>query len=375
MDILLHLSHFLENQPAAGLEGLGTFVKKKVPGRYDAHSHTFLPPSFTLVFEPFVTAEEAFLQYLAEQEKCTKEEARSYIQSFTAQIVSDLQLHQKVSLHPLGDMILSAPGELAFEAASSLSLGHDFFGLPSFPIQKDRKEEETAPVLPEESLPPAEEKAEAETVLSAVPEMPTPQPPSEPVQEEAVWRPTRHEYYGYDPGEEEDEKEGRSKTWIKVLILLLIIGIAGAGVYFFYPDFFKKKGMDYEPAPLPDTTAVLIDSIPLNLGDEYSQDSLPIQEKDTLATTTAPLSPPLTYEVIGGAMKSQQKVDEIIGNLARVNIFAKTILPSSGRMIKISLGSFTDFNKAKKYQDSMRIRLKNPGIYIETIKHTNQQPK
>ena len=49
-------------------------------------------------------------------------------------------------------------------------------------------------------------------------------------------------------------------------------------------------------------------------------------------------------------------------------IEAKALENVPGKLIKISLGSFTDFNLAKKYKDSLRKKLNNPEIYIQTIK-------
>jgi hypothetical protein len=70
-------------------------------------------------------------------------------------------------------------------------------------------------------------------------------------------------------------------------------------------------------------------------------------------------------------MKSKKKVEEMIRIFAKRGIQAKAIDALPGRLIKISLGTFTDYNVAKKFQDSLKIKLKNQEIYIQTIKPKN----
>ncbi|WP_432711945.1 hypothetical protein, partial [Pedobacter sp.] len=52
MDILSYLAEVIQANKEVGVPELGTFSKKKLPGRYDAALHSFLPPSLQLAFEP-----------------------------------------------------------------------------------------------------------------------------------------------------------------------------------------------------------------------------------------------------------------------------------------------------------------------------------
>ena len=54
--------------------------------------------------------------------------------------------------------------------------------------------------------------------------------------------------------------------------------------------------------------------------------------------------------------------------MKKKGIEAKALKNVPGKLVKISLGSFTNFNIAKKYQDSLKKKLNNPEIYIQTIK-------
>ena len=64
-------------------------------------------------------------------------------------------------------------------------------------------------------------------------------------------------------------------------------------------------------------------------------------------------------------------MDEVISNLSKRGIIAKQMDAMPGRLIKVSLGTFTNYNLAKKFQDSLKIKLRNPEIYIQTIKPKN----
>ncbi|MGF1925930.1 MAG: hypothetical protein ACQUHE_17275, partial [Bacteroidia bacterium] len=96
---------------------------------------------------------------------------------------------------------------------------------------------------------------------------------------------------------------------------------------------------------------------------------LPAVEPDSIKTPTAINT--TVYEVIGSAMRTQKKADEVILTLSRRGINAKKIDVAPGRRIKISLDTFTNLDLAKKHQDSLKIKLRNPDIYIQTIKPKN----
>ena len=54
--------------------------------------------------------------------------------------------------------------------------------------------------------------------------------------------------------------------------------------------------------------------------------------------------------------------------MKKKGIEAKALENVPGKLVKISLGSFTNLALAKKYKDSLRKKLNNPEIYIQTIK-------
>ena len=193
-----------------------------------------------------------------------------------------------------------------------------------------------------------------------------------------LWKPTVISRYEYDEEDEDDNKNTWLRTTLKVVLALFVFIIAtGVFIYFVYPDLFhtaKEKfttsaSLEHEAIPMVDTISnPKIDSPKVDsLKGKTSVNDKPI---DTI-TASKPVNNVVTYEIIGGAMKTQKKVDEIILNLSKIGVTAKTVESMPGRLIKISLGTYTDYNLAKKHQDSLKIKLKNPKLYIQTIKPKN----
>jgi len=75
MDILLYLTELLQTRKNVGVAGLGTFYKKKSPGKYDAEKHAFLPPSFTLAFTTEVKESEELSSYISGKRNISTESA------------------------------------------------------------------------------------------------------------------------------------------------------------------------------------------------------------------------------------------------------------------------------------------------------------
>lgn len=217
------------------------------------------------------------------------------------------------------------------------------------PVANEEQEEEK-PVSPSESETP-------------VTEIPAPPPPIV-------------NYNYLEDGDDDDDNDGRPSKFfrilIKTIIVLILIVVAGAVTYFFFPGWFDsmlkktsqietENSMTVHPG---DTSLVPIDSAVK--GDTLAKNNALINlVKDSNAVDTNKI---ISYEVIGSAEKSQKRIDHVISTMQKRGIPAKALQNLPGRLTKISLGSFTDYNVAKAYQDSLKIKLKNPQIYIQSIK-------
>ncbi|HTM99303.1 MAG TPA: hypothetical protein VL088_11190 [Pedobacter sp.] len=358
MDTISYLLELIETRKNVGITDFGTLYVKKMPGRYDAEVHAFLPPKHKIAFTSEVINEEELVNFISEKRNISAESAAHDIAQFVTHLKTELANHQLADISPLGAFKI-INGQIEFESSEKFQIGSDFYGLPSIPavVNNPTIEEVHSPI----------------TAPSANDEQVTPPPPLT----DPVWRPTVNDRYEYDASDDdEEESKGRGKRiFFKTLLILLIIAVAAAVVYFFYPNLLNNLVQKHPDQQIESASAIIPDTSSTQKPDSAFADSIEKTIKLTKPTKDTVIKDSIitsvTYEVIGSAMKSKKKVQEVIGNFIRRGIKAKAIDALPGRSIKISLGTFTDYNLAKKHQDSLRIKLKNPQIYIETIKPKN----
>ncbi|RYG21400.1 MAG: hypothetical protein EOO07_02700 [Chitinophagaceae bacterium] len=383
MDIVSYLLELIETRKNVGVTALGTFFKKKTPGRYDSETSSFLPPKYELSFTSEVKENQELINFISEKRNISTESANYYINEFVDQIKGQLEDSHQADLSPIGQLKRSND-DIVLE--SSLAFGFPSFGLPSISTQPS----EVAPEKTPESQPSEQEE---QISLEETPDVSTiqeeneieeridieevsPQGPTDIL--DPLWRPTVINRYEYDEEEEEEERGGWFRFAVKAtLAILLILTLIGAIIYVVYPDSYqtiKDKFTSSTPTPVETESIVMVDTNSSAKIDSPKADSsavsTPVNTKDTIATPKA-VNNVITYEIIGSAMKTQKKVDEVIANLAKRGITAKKMESMPGRLIKISLGTFTNYNQAKKFQDSLKIKLRNPELYIQTIKPKN----
>lgn len=407
MDILLYLTELLQTRKNVGVAGLGTFYKKKSPGKYDAEKHAFVPPSFTIAFTTEVKETEELSNYISSKRNISTESANYYIQEFAERIQSQLNEIQEADLTPVG-VLKFADGETVLTPAEESHIAHDFYGLPEVadtnvteePIKAEEEKLEeivTENILEEENpgLETVEENVLAldeQETFEEITEVPTENKTyhhltEEPPVIETAEKEEPEEVIEVTPVvieepkkpvfptpvyiEEEEPKKGMP-FFLKVLIALLIIVALGAVVYFVNPQFFNNyfnknqtSQLDTNiPVTTPDTLGVMVDT--------SKEDSLAINnnmvtlQKDTVKAKTIDSSKVVVYEVLVSAVATEKKANSIIRNLAKEGISAKKIRLSR-TMINISAGSFLSEYPAKLYRDSLRTKLKNQGIYIQPI--------
>ncbi|WP_432708400.1 hypothetical protein [Pedobacter sp.] len=148
MDILSYLASLIQTNNEVGVPGLGTFVKKKSPGRYDASLHAFLPPSYQLAFDTEVREASLLAAYVSKQHNLSEASANYHIEQFVAQVKQDLNDDLEADVSPLGRLLLS--GHLiTFLPNEELNLGHQFFGLPAVAEKQPTPFDEIPPAVTE----------------------------------------------------------------------------------------------------------------------------------------------------------------------------------------------------------------------------------
>ncbi|WP_343534137.1 hypothetical protein [Pedobacter sp.] len=148
MDILQYLIELLKTRKQIGIEGLGTFYKKKTPGRYDAETHSFLPPSYALEFSSDVLEHTNLSQYIQTKRGISEDSAKYFINQFVEEIHKGLQNGEYV-LENVGTLKQTA-NELSFTVNQNINIGFDFFALPA--VTADVQHIEPAPNETEQQI-------------------------------------------------------------------------------------------------------------------------------------------------------------------------------------------------------------------------------
>ncbi|WAC39422.1 SPOR domain-containing protein [Pedobacter sp. SL55] len=128
MDILQYLIALLKTRKQIGIEGLGTLYKKKTPGRYDAETHSFLPPSYALEFTTAQLENTALSEYIQNKRGISADSAQYFINQFVAEVQQSLA-NGAYELANLGTL-QKADGHLTFTPSQDINTGFDFFALP-----------------------------------------------------------------------------------------------------------------------------------------------------------------------------------------------------------------------------------------------------
>ncbi|MGM9479365.1 SPOR domain-containing protein [Pedobacter sp. GSP4] len=131
MDILSYLLELLQQRKEVGITGLGTFYKKKYPGRYDKEKQTFLPPGYTLQFTTDVAEEESLVTLISAKRSISAESAKYYVTQFAEDVKQKLEINSEAELENVGRLFFTEHEGLSFEPVNNINYGSEFYGLPT----------------------------------------------------------------------------------------------------------------------------------------------------------------------------------------------------------------------------------------------------
>ncbi|WP_146186448.1 hypothetical protein [Pedobacter sp. HMWF019] len=331
MDILLYLAELLQTHKEVGLPELGTFFKKKSPGRYDAELHSFLPPSYVLHFKQEVTEEALVSEYISKEHRISLDAAHHYRDQFISKVKQELEQNGEADLGSLGKLHKSTDG-IRFEANPKANLGFDFYGLPQVKeienipvpepvnpleqvVEENLVEEENPGNLPAEviyhedaEIAKAEEERHIEDTTLSVPIAPvseSEEPKEEQVLQEVaeasvppvqilstpapeVQPPVQTPPFYKEPDVLPEEPRRGTPVYLKVILGVLIALIALMVAFLLQPQWFdaltgNKMAPEQAAAPKSNIKTDVKDSLNTKTDSVASSDSV---KKDTLKTVT-----------------------------------------------------------------------------------------
>lgn len=483
MDVLFHLTTLIKAHKEVGIPGLGTIYKKKSPGRYDAETHSFLPPSYLINFTSDLKEDILLTSQISKEENISADLAVSHIEEFSQNLLNQLADQHTVAFGTLGNFSI-ATGSLTFSPANT-QFGFEFYGLPvvkdeiapeqdfqpiseatAEPVVAQQEEvvtEHEAAAEPEVKAEPeiiAQPETTVEREVSAEPEVEpvetpipvitaeqlelennnadlgdgtevpavVPDPPFvETVEDLQVTIPEElaepAEIYETEAVEEVIKQEAlppvaekipvvetspvvetvpefynspavvqeqKPPAYRMVLIAIVILCALLALVYLLKPELFTGV-MPKTETPAKETTPLvqkpvdmkadsirLADSVAtadsIRISNEKAIAAIDSAKKDSifLAGKSATAAPGgIRYEILAASLLNQREADNFLAEMKKRGIPAK-IADLKGRRIKITLGTFTDEQEARKQLQHLKETTKLPGIYIFPSKHTKQ---
>ena len=403
MDILLYLTELIKSRKEVGIPGLGTFYKRKSPGRYDTKKSSFVPPSYVLDFTTEVKEHVLLSDYISKKANIGTDNAVFQVDQFAQEITRKLENGEIASFGELG-ILSKSPNGLVFSPQPNSSIDSNFYGMPDLAEVSPRSEDQLSDLTETDAIDVQEEKSTlddqpvyeeiaelriAEKIVPAIsietPEGMENSEPEYPVQEEEkivenVWKfeqavpATAPETISVF--ENIDEEPTGMPIYLKIIIAGTIVFAAIIALYFLKPELFEKytNGNNITEKPAP---PIVSDSIPNDstaYADSVAKAGLVPADaaidtlKDTVATQ--PIDTAISYEIIAASLLNQKEADNFLRQMERKGIPAK-VANMPGRRVKISIGTFTDEEEAKEQLQLLKKTTKIPGIYIYTNRHTN----
>ena len=236
MEISQHIKNLLLSNTRVILGGFGAFETKHIPARIDKETKTMTPPFKIVVFNPDVKEDAGLLaKHMAEKEDISFESASEQISEFVKTVKTKLDNGDTVMFTDLGEFKKGPSGKPEFSYLSEDNLLLDSFGLPKVSLSEENNPLKDKPAKENLRKEPIKKKTSEKKAI----QKPTKRTP--PVKKKKQPKPKK-------------EKTGKKKRFFPVLLIILgVIGILFAAVYFFKPDLWKK-GYDFTSQKIASVT-------------------------------------------------------------------------------------------------------------------------
>lgn len=335
MDIGFYIADLLRNQDEVSLPGVGTFSKERIAGSYDILSNSFRPPSYQVSFNRKLDDFASLSEYISVKKNLSQSSAEYFVKKFASALLDLLQTSGTAEVKPLG-IIRQNEDIITFEASSSYQLAGKFYGLKPISDLKD-------------IYPPSTDK---QTLNDSGLQTATTSTEKGSFIEDFI------SGQGSEADEEEEEyveETRRSKTPLIILGIVLATIIAAALLYLFNPavrSIFSGTTTAVSPTPLPDssikaTAPVVVDSINTpSAVQKATTDSL-VSPTPAPAKNEAESAEVISYEIVGATFGKRSEAETYIKTMKGKGIQARILENMPGRLFKVSLASFPDYEAAQ----------------------------
>lgn len=326
MEIGLYIAELLGEQDEVSVAGFGTFFKERVAGTFDKHSNLFYPPSYNLSFKKDVFSFSGLSEYISMKRNLSISSSEELIKKFTETILNVLNGSNAVEINHLGSLY-KINDQLTFKPSDSFGIADKFYGLKP---------------IPELNL----------AVIS---------PPAKDLKAEITE--SKSQVESEEPEQELFEEAPKARL-VPILVISILAIIASLLALFYFDKSFNHFVRDIlspkvKPTaviePIIDTTAaasVVLDSIIEPL-DSSGTKKTALQEETSANLDSKPVNPSLeekipaakqdiSYEIIVAAFSRKIDAETYIKEMNLKGIKAKIVENLPGKMLKISLGTFTE---------------------------------
>jgi cell division septation protein DedD len=327
MEIGLYIAELLGEQDEVSVAGLGTFFKERVAGRFDKNSNLFYPPSYHLSFKKDIFSFSGLSEYISLKRSLSISSSEELIKKFTETIFEVLNVSNAVEINHLGSLY-KIDEQLAFKPSDSFGIADKFFGLKPIP--------------------------ELQTAIA-----------SQPEKEITTKIPETKSENERDEIEEEINDEAPKARLVPILVISILAIIASLLALFYFDSSFNHfvKGIlsskikqEAVNQPIIDTStaaaSVVADSIAEPVDSSETKNTV-MKEDPKPAVITKPVAATLedkvplldkdiSYEIIVAAFARKVDAETYIKDMSSRGFKAKIVENLPGKMMKISLGTFTE---------------------------------
>ncbi len=133
MEVVNYISELLYKHECVVVPGFGGFVTDYAPAKIHPISHTFYPPSKSILFNTKLDRNDGLLiHYISFREKISYEEAADQVEIFVTDCKAQLRQGDKIIFDKIGYFQKDKEGTLLFDPEPWVNYREESFGLPVF---------------------------------------------------------------------------------------------------------------------------------------------------------------------------------------------------------------------------------------------------